>query len=366
MITMNKLNVIISGGGTGGHIFPAISIANELKAQLGDGVNILFVGAQGRMEMEKVPAAGYAIEGLWISGLQRKLSPQNLLLPFKIVSSLIKAHRIINAFKPQLVIGVGGYASAIIMKAANQRNIPTLIQEQNSYPGITNKMLAGGASKICVAYANMDNFFSKSKLVLTGNPIRKEISDMQVNKADAYTYFNLNPNKKTILIVGGSLGALTINEAIKNASLLLPTDVQLVWQTGKNYYASATTMASDVIHVYDFIARMDYAFSVADVVISRAGAGTLSELCVVGKPVVLVPSPNVAEDHQTHNAMALVNSNAAVLIKDVDAKIKLMPATLALINDVDKCATLSKNIISLAKPNAAKNIVAEALALVKL
>ncbi len=365
MITMNKLNVIISGGGTGGHIFPAISIANELKAQLGDGVNILFVGAQGRMEMEKVPAAGYAIEGLWISGLQRKLSPQNLLLPFKIISSLIKAHRIINAFKPQLVIGVGGYASAVIMKAANQRNIPTLIQEQNSYPGITNKMLAGGASKICVAYPNMDKFFSKSKLVLTGNPIRKEISAMQVNKADAYAYFNLNPNKKTILIVGGSLGALTINDAIKNASLLLPTDVQLIWQTGKNYYATATTMASNVIHVYDFIARMDYAFSVADVVISRAGAGTLSELCVVGKPVVLVPSPNVAEDHQTHNAMALVNSNAALLIKDVDAKIKLMPAALALINDADKCATLSKNIQSLAKPNAAKEIVAEALALVK-
>jgi UDP-N-acetylglucosamine--N-acetylmuramyl-(pentapeptide) pyrophosphoryl-undecaprenol N-acetylglucosamine transferase len=360
----NKIiNVIISGGGTGGHIFPAISIANELKAKLGEDVNILFVGAKGRMEMEKVPAAGYAIEGLWISGLQRKLSPQNLLLPFKIISSLIKAHNIINSFKPQLVIGVGGYASAVIMKAANQRNIPTLIQEQNSYPGITNKMLAGGASKICVAYPNMDKFFNKSKLVLTGNPIRKEISAMQVNKADAYAYFKLNPTKKTILIVGGSLGALTINEAIKNASLLLPADVQLVWQTGKNYYTTANAMSNDAIHVYDFIARMDYAFSVADVIISRAGAGTISELCVVGKPVVLVPSPNVAEDHQTHNAMALVNTGAALLIKDADAKTKLMPAALALIVDTEKCTTLSTNILQLAKPNAAKDIVAVALGL---
>lgn len=359
-----QLNVIISGGGTGGHIFPAISIANELKAQLGNDVNILFVGAQGRMEMEKVPAAGYAIQGLWISGLQRKLSPQNLLLPFKIVSSLIKAHSIISSFKPQLVIGVGGYASAVIMKAANQRNIPTLIQEQNSYPGITNKMLASGASKICVAYPNMQRFFSADKLILTGNPIRKEISAMQVNKADAYAYFHLDISKKTIVIVGGSLGAFTINQAIKDSAHLLTPNVQLVWQTGKNYYATAQILANDVIHVYEFIARMDYAFAVADVIISRAGAGTISELCVVGKPVILVPSPNVAEDHQTHNAMALVNADAALLIKDAEAHNTLLPAALALLNDAGKCAILSTNIQLLAKPNAAADIVKQALELI--
>ncbi len=359
-----QLNVIISGGGTGGHIFPAIAIANELKAQLGNDVNILFVGAQGRMEMEKVPAAGYAIQGLWISGLQRSLSLQNLLLPFKIISSLIKAHRIISSFKPQLVIGVGGYASAVIMKAANQRNIPTLIQEQNSYPGITNKMLASGASKICVAYPNMNRFFSTQKLVLTGNPIRKEISAMQVNKAEAYAYFNLDTTKKTIVIVGGSLGAYTVNQAVKNNVHLLTPNIQLVWQTGKNYYATAQTVGNDVIRVYEFITRMDYAFAVADVILSRAGAGTISELCVVGKPVILVPSPNVAEDHQTHNAMALVNADAALLIKDNEANNTLLASAIALLNNADKCATLSTNIQLLAKPNAATAIVKEVLALV--
>lgn len=366
---MHKLKVIISGGGTGGHIFPAVAIANALKAKFAEHVDILFVGAEGRMEMEKVPAAGYKIEGLWISGLQRRLTIQNLLLPFKILKSYIKANSILKTFQPDVVVGVGGYASGIIMRAANSKKIPTLIQEQNSYPGITNKLLASKAAKICVAYEGMDTFFPANKIVLTGNPVRQDILTIANKKEEAQQFFKLDPSKKTVLVIGGSLGARTINEAInKGLQQFVDQNIQLLWQTGKGYFQiakqSVQQFENNNIHAFDFITKMDLAYAAADLVISRAGASSISELCLVGKPSILVPSPNVAEDHQTKNAMALVTKQAAILVKDAAAATELVPKALATINNAEVCNALTTNILGLGLKDAATKIVEEIVKLI--
>lgn len=367
---MKQRKVIISGGGTGGHIFPAIAIANALKLKLGDSVDILFVGALGRMEMEKVPAAGYKIEGLWISGLQRKLSIENLKLPFKLISSFVKAHKIISSFKPDVVVGVGGYASGVIMRAATQRVIPTLIQEQNSYPGITNKILAPKAKKICVAYPGMERFFPADKIMLTGNPVRQDIKDIDSKRNEAFAFFGLSPAKKTILIIGGSLGARTINESILAClNEYIKNDIQLIWQTGKSYIATAQSelrkINSPNIFCSDFIYKMDLAYAAADLVISRAGASSVSELAIVEKACILVPSPNVAEDHQTKNAMALVSKNAAVLVTDKNANAELTSKAIALLNNENELQSLRSNIKLLAMTNSADVIAEEVLKCIK-
>ena len=362
------MKVIISGGGTGGHIFPAVAIANAIKNRLGNEAEILFIGAIGRMEMEKVPNAGYKIIGLPIAGLQRKLDWRNFLLPFKITNSLWKAFRIVKSFKPDVVIGVGGYASGPVLFAASLAGKPTLIQEQNSFAGITNKILGRRAKKICVAYEGMEKFFSPDKIILTGNPVRKDLTKQQITKEEALNFFQLQPNKKTILIIGGSLGARTINEAIANShSEFQKEDVQLVWQTGKYFFEKAKQSAADFsgVKVFDFINRMDMAYAVADLVISRAGALSISELCVLGKAAVLVPSPNVSEDHQTKNAMALVNKNAAVLVRDAEAKEKLVVVSISVLNDESKLNELKKNILQLAKPDADELICDEIMKLVR-
>ncbi|MBK6483117.1 MAG: undecaprenyldiphospho-muramoylpentapeptide beta-N-acetylglucosaminyltransferase [Chitinophagaceae bacterium] len=359
--------VIISGGGTGGHIFPAIAIANALHKRLPD-LEILFIGAQGRMEMEKVPKAGYRIEGLPIAGLQRSLSLKNLSLPFKVINSLMKAASIIKSFKPDVVVGVGGYASGPVLFAAALKGIPTLIQEQNSYAGITNKILGKRARKICVAYEGMDKFFAKDKIVITGNPVRKDILDLVGKKAEAQKYFGLDANRKTILIIGGSLGARTINESVlAGLNELVAADVQLLWQAGNRYYesvAKAVMGYEEKVKVKEFIERMDLAYAVADLVISRAGALSIAELCVTGKPSVLVPSPNVAEDHQTKNAQALVNDDAALLVEDADAKEKLVTTALELLRDEMLQKRLTGNIAKLARPGADDAIAAQVLALI--
>ncbi len=356
--------VIISGGGTGGHIFPAVAIADELKNR-NPKIEILFVGAQGRMEMEKVPQAGYAIVGLPIAGLQRRLTFSNFLLPFKIAKSLLKARAIIRSFKPQLVIGVGGYASGPTLKMANLLGIPTLIQEQNSFAGKTNKLLAKKAKTICVAYDGMESFFSKEKIVLTGNPVRKEMS-VQVNRLEAFEFFKLDPNKKTILVIGGSLGARSINQAISNEIegwKALENEIQVVWQCGKLYYENLLEIveksrAKNIV-LLQFIQRMDLAYASADIVVSRAGALSVSELCLLGKASILVPSPNVAEDHQTKNAMSLVVKNAAILIKDNELNNKLMHIVKSLLADQSEIIKLESNCSSLAKPHATQEIVNE-------
>ena len=319
-----KQKFIISGGGTGGHIFPAISIANALKKQNPDA-EILFVGAIGRMEMERVPAAGYPIEGLPISGLNRKNMLRNVKVFWNLFRSLLLAREIIKRFKPDVVIGVGGYASGPTLRAASAFGVPTLIQEQNSYAGVTNKLLAKKAKRICVAYEGMEKFFPKDKIILTGNPVRQDLFSVSAKTKDAYKFFNFDSAKKTILIVGGSLGARTINQSvIAELKKISESDVQLIWQTGKYYFESAKKaaepFASPRLLVTDFVSRMDLAYSIADLVISRAGASSISELCLLAKPVILVPSPNVAEDHQTQNALALVRKEAALMIKDVDVK----------------------------------------------
>lgn len=357
----NKLKVIISGGGTGGHIYPAIAIANAVKDAAPDS-EILFVGAKDRMEMQKVPAAGYTIEGLWISGLQRKLTVDNLLFPVKLLVSFLKAKSIIKKFKPDIAIGVGGYASWPLLEAANFTGIPTLIQEQNSYAGITNKRLSKKVDKICVAYPGMEKFFPKDKLVFTGNPVRKDIMEVDSKKKEALDFFGLQEGKKTILVIGGSLGARTINESVGGMlDKFQNENVQLVWQTGKTYFEEAKKVAAASgyagVKVFDFIYKMDLAYAVADVVISRAGALSISELCLATKPVILVPSPNVAEDHQTKNAMALVSENAAQMIKDNEAKETLVPAALKLLADEDRKNNYKSNINRLGKPEAAKEIV---------
>ncbi|MEY4522370.1 MAG: undecaprenyldiphospho-muramoylpentapeptide beta-N-acetylglucosaminyltransferase [Bacteroidota bacterium] len=358
---MKLERVIISGGGTGGHIFPAIAIADEIKRK-NPAVSILFVGAIGKMEMDKVPAAGYNIVGLPIVGFQRKLTLSNFLLPFKLINSLLKAFLVIKRFKPQVVIGVGGYASGPTLKIATLLNIPTVIQEQNSFPGKTNKLLATKVSAICTAYNGLEQFFPKDKITLTGNPVRKEMVEIEGKKEEALAYYDLENTKKTVLIIGGSLGARTLNNALlKDLHLLQEKGIQVIWQTGKFYFEHITTacQAKDMngIKVLQFIDRMDLAYAAADCIISRAGAISVSELCLIEKPIVLVPSPNVAEDHQTKNAMALVQENAAILVKDTAAIDELIPTVIALFENDTKQLELSKAIKVMGKPNATEDIV---------
>lgn len=368
----NSIKVIISGGGSGGHMFPAIAIANALKKKAKD-IDILFVGAKGRIEMEKVPAAGYKIEGLWISGFQRRLTIKNILFPVKLFCSMIRAQDIINKFKPDIVIGVGGYASGPMLKAATKKGIPTLIQEQNSYPGITNRLLAKKVDKICVAYDNLGKFFPKEKICITGNPIRQDITNLLDKREEGLKHFGLSGDRKIILVIGGSLGARTINESIhKFLTMLYENGLQLLWQTGKHYYITAKEFVNQLgirneklgIKVFEFINKMDYAYSVADMIVSRAGAIAISELCVVGKPVILIPSPNVAEDHQTKNAMALVDKKAALMIKDAEAGEVLGRKILELIKNKMMMDELSANISKLAIKDAADHIADEAWKLV--
>ena len=358
---MKLERVIISGGGTGGHIFPAIAIADEIKRK-NPAVSILFVGAIGKMEMDKVPAAGYNIVGLPIVGFQRKLTLSNLILPFKLINSLLKAYLVIKRFKPQVVIGVGGYASGPTLKIATLLNIPTVIQEQNSFPGKTNKLLARKVSAICTAYNGLEQFFPKDKITLTGNPVRKEMVEIEGKKEAALAYYGLESAKKTVLVIGGSLGARTLNNALlKDLHLLQEKGIQVIWQTGKFYFEHITIacQAHDMngVKVLQFIDRMDLAYAAADCIISRAGAISVSELCLIEKPIVLVPSPNVAEDHQTKNAMALVQENAAILVKDATAIDELIPAVIELIENETKQLELSKAIKAIGKPNATEDIV---------
>jgi UDP-N-acetylglucosamine--N-acetylmuramyl-(pentapeptide) pyrophosphoryl-undecaprenol N-acetylglucosamine transferase len=357
--------IIISGGGTGGHIFPAVAIADALK-KLHPETEILFVGANGRMEMEKVPAAGYKIEGLDIAGFQRGSILKNLSLPFKVLSSVSKAKTIIKDFKPDAVVGVGGYASGPLLYAASTHNLPILIQEQNSYAGITNKFLAKKAKRICVAFDGMEKFFPADRIIKTGNPIRRTSVEIEGKRAEAFETFNLNPNKKTILVTGGSLGAGTLNKCmLTRLAELVAADVQLIWQTGKYYYKGIIEKLGENVHpnlcVLEFLNRMDLAYAAADVIISRAGAGTIAELCMVKKAVILVPSPNVAEDHQTKNALALVNQNAAVLVKDADAENVLVKTVLNLLKNEPEQQKLSAQIGKLAMPDADLNIAKEVL-----
>ena len=361
--------VIISGGGTGGHIYPAVAIANQLKAEQPEA-EILFVGAKGRMEMTRVPEAGYKIIGLPIAGLQRRLTLKNLSFPFKVVNSVRAAHKIVKDFKPDAVVGVGGYASAPVLFAATSLGIPSLIQEQNSFAGITNKLLGKRVDKICVAYEGMYKFFPANKLVLTGNPVRKDIIGSHTKRAEALTFFNLNPDQQTILIIGGSLGARTINESTAaNLNQIHEQGYQLLWQTGQPYHAKASEQTARFMNTglknFDFIQRMDLAYAAADVVISRAGALSISELSLAGKPAILVPSPNVAEDHQTQNALALVNHQAALLVKDAEAATNLYPTAFRLLADKQQQQLLSANILKLGKPEAAKTIVQELLNLTR-
>lgn len=360
----NNLRIIISGGGTGGHIFPAISIANAIKEKCPD-TQILFVGAEGRMEMQRIPDAGYEIKGLPICGFDRKHLLKNLRVLFKIAKSQIMARKIIKDFKPDAVVGVGGYASGPTLKTAGMMGIPTLIQEQNSYAGVTNKLLAKKAEKICVAYEGMERFFEKEKIILTGNPVRQKL----LNKADrtkAVASFGLDPNKKTILILGGSLGARTINQCIlANLEKIKESkEVQFIWQTGKIYYKQAIESINKesnlpMLYITDFISDMGHAYCAADLVISRAGAGSISEFCLLGKPVVLVPSPNVAEDHQTKNALALVNKEAALYVKDSEAVSSLFQTALETVQDQALIHKLSTNIAKLAYPDSANKIAEE-------
>lgn len=363
---MSKLKFILSGGGTGGHIYPAIAIANELKLRFPDA-DFLFVGAKDKMEMQKVPQAGYKIEGLWIAGLQRKLTMQNLMFPLKLISSLAKARKIIKQFKPNVVIGTGGFASGPLLQMANSMNIPTLIQEQNSYPGITNKLLSKKANSICVAYENLERFFPKDKIVFTGNPVRQDLLNVETKRQEGISHFNLDANKKTLLILGGSLGARRINQLIaKELDFLLASGVQVFWQCGKLYYHDYKHFTDGkIVQVLSFIDRMDLVYAAADFVISRAGASSVSELCLVGKPVIFIPSPNVAEDHQTKNAKAIVDKNGALLIKESELDEKFETVFKQLIQDENLQKSLSKNIKQLAKPNATKDIVEEIIKLIK-
>jgi UDP-N-acetylglucosamine--N-acetylmuramyl-(pentapeptide) pyrophosphoryl-undecaprenol N-acetylglucosamine transferase len=355
--------VIISGGGTGGHIFPAVAIANAFKERHPDA-QILFVGAKGRMEMTRVPEAGYKIIGLWISGLQRKLTFSNLLFPVKLIVSFWRANGIVKRFKPNVVIGTGGYASGPIMIAATRKKIPTVIQEQNSFAGLTNKQVADKVTKVCVAYEGMEKYFPKEKIVLTGNPVRKDILSVDTKRSAACNHFGFDSNVKTLLIIGGSLGARTINESILGGiEKLIDANIQVIWQTGKGYFDSYKASLSKYdlrrIRVQDFLKEMDLAYAAADVVISRSGALAVSELCIAKKPSILVPSPNVAEDHQTKNAKALADKDAAILVPDKDALAKLVDAALQLMFDDNRAGVLKSNISKLARPNATEDIVKE-------
>jgi UDP-N-acetylglucosamine--N-acetylmuramyl-(pentapeptide) pyrophosphoryl-undecaprenol N-acetylglucosamine transferase len=355
-----KLKIIISGGGTGGHIFPAISIANEIRDRFPDS-DILFVGAEGRMEMERVPAAGYHIIGLPVMGFPRKPGVKTVVFFTKLAASLRRAHRVIKQFSPDVVVGVGGYASGPVLRMATKLKFPSLIQEQNSYAGITNRWLAKKVNKICVAYNNMEKYFPAGKIVYTGNPVRKELLLGKAKIDEAYQFYQLKKGKKVLLVVGGSLGARMLNNSmIENLDQLKNSNIEVIWQTGKYYYDSVLdkTAGMDLpnIHIHQFLSRMDLAYSVADLVVSRAGAGTISELCLMGCPTILVPSPNVAEDHQTKNAMALVGQKAAVLVTDNEAPNLMVKKALSLINDEQQLQSLSQNISKLAKPNAASDI----------
>ncbi|MDO5522452.1 MAG: undecaprenyldiphospho-muramoylpentapeptide beta-N-acetylglucosaminyltransferase [Bacteroidia bacterium] len=364
-VAQPPLRFIISGGGTGGHIFPAISIANAIKERWPDA-DILFVGAEDRMEMERVPAAGYKIVGLPVAGFDRKNLLKNVSVVAKLLRSLRKARNIINNFKPHIAVGVGGYASGPTLRAAAAKGVPTVLQEQNSYAGVTNKMLAQKAAKICVAYEGMERFFPKEKIVLTGNPTRQDLVISAENRQNGYKHFGLNPDKKTILMLGGSLGARTLNDSIVESfpKIGKSGDVQIIWQCGNYYFKEMSDLQAQGkipanVFLFDFVSRMDYAYSVADLIISRAGAGSISEFCLLGKPVVLVPSPNVAEDHQTQNALALVKKDAAVMVSDANARALLFDTALGLVNDEEKLKLLSKNILKLAQKDSAKRIVEE-------
>ncbi len=363
MIAKQPYRLIITGGGTGGHIYPAIAVANTFKERYPDA-EILFVGANGKMEMSKVPEAGYKIVGLTISGIQRKFTFSNVLVPFKLIGSYLKARSIINNFKPQVLVGTGGYASGPMMLAGAQLKVPYLIQEQNSYAGLTNKQVAGKARRICVAYPNMEKYFPKNKIVLTGNPVRKDIQNSDSKKSLALDYFGFNAHQKTLLIIGGSLGARTINNSILHGiEKLIDANVQIIWQTGKIYFNDIIKQLQHKdlksIRIYDFLQKMDLVYAASDVVISRAGALSISELCLVKRPVILVPSPNVAEDHQTKNALALVHASAALMVKDKDALNTLVDEALKLLHDDNNCKEFKKNIAGFGKPNAANEIVNE-------
>lgn len=365
----NNIRLIVSGGGTGGHIFPALSIANAVKAKCPDA-EILFVGAENRMEMQRVPAAGFRIVGLPVSGFDRKNILKNIVVLWRLMKSRHKARRIIRDFRPQVAVGVGGYASGPTLKEAGAMGIPTLLQEQNSYAGVTNKLLANKADCICVAYEGMERFFPKEKIKLTGNPVRQNLLDATITHDDAVRVFGFDPSKKTILIVGGSLGARTLNESMLQAwNALGESGVQFIWQTGKYYYEHITGQLRGRelknVHVCDFISSMDAAYAASDLVISRAGAGSISEFCLLGKAVILVPSPNVAEDHQTKNALALVNKRAALYVKDTDACAELVPLALSTIRDEGKLVQLRKNILTLAYHNSAEVIADEVIALAR-
>lgn len=376
---MKETRVIVSGGGTGGHIFPAISIANAIR-QLRPEAKILFVGAEGRMEMQRVPDAGYEIIGLPVAGFDRKRLWRNVGVLIKLIRSQWKARKIIKKFKPQVAVGVGGYASGPTLKMAATMGIPTLIQEQNSYAGLTNKLLAKQAKKICVAYEGMERFFPQEKIILTGNPVRQTLVSEQVSREDAAKHFDLDPNRKTVLIIGGSLGARTLNETmIANLNMIQAhPEVQFIWQVGKIYidqvkealraYSGELVCNSHIptmpnLYVNDFIKHMEYAYSIADLVVSRAGAGSISEFCLLGKPVILVPSPNVAEDHQTQNALALVRRDAALYVKDVEAKEQLVELAIETVKDNDKLQALNRNILEMALPDSAEIIAKEVLRL---
>ena len=363
----SELRVIISGGGTGGHIFPAVSIANAVK-DLRPDAKILFVGALGRMEMQRVPAAGYDIKGLPIQGFDRKNLLKNVKVLYKIWKSQRMARQIIKEFRPQVAVGVGGYASGPTLNMAAAQGIPCLLQEQNSYAGVTNKLLAKKAAKICVAYEGMERFFPAEKIMLTGNPVRQQLLESTVTREAAVRSFGLDPEKKTILLVGGSLGARTINESVlQHLDLIKNGDVQFIWQTGKFYSAEIAERLKGhempQLKVLDFISDMAAAYKAADLVISRAGASSVSEFCLLGKPVILVPSPNVAEDHQTKNALALVHRDAALYVKDAEAKEKLLPLAIATVHDDAKLESLSKNVLKLALPDSARIIAQEVIKL---
>jgi len=357
-----SINIIISGGGTGGHIYPAIAIANELKLRYPDA-NFLFVGAKDKMEMEKVPQAGYEIKGLWISGIQRKLTLKNLSFPFKLMSSLWNANKIIRKFKPDIAIGTGGFASGPTLIMASRKGIPIIIQEQNSYPGITNKLLGKKAAKICVSYDNLERFFSSDKIIKTGNPVRQDLLSIHHKRAEGKTFFKLNETKKTILVLGGSLGARRINQLIEEQlNFFELQEVQIIWQCGKFYiddYQKYDALKN--VQVHQFLNRMDYAYAAADIIISRAGASSVSELCIVGKPVIFIPSPNVAEDHQTKNAKSIADKHGAILLKENELD-TFSIVFETLLKDKGKQQNLSENIHELALPNATSAIVDEIIA----
>jgi len=362
---MRQYKFILSGGGTGGHIYPAIAIANELKLRFPDA-EFLFVGAKDKMEMQKVPQEGYAIKGLWIAGLQRQVNIKNAMFPFKLMDSLLKSRSILKVFKPDVVITTGGNASGPLLQMTNMMGIPTLIQEQNSYPGITNKLLGKKARSICVAYENLERFFSKEKLHVTGNPVRQDLLAVEDKKPEAMAYYNLDPTKKTLLILGGSLGARRINQLIaKELDTILEQNVQIIWQCGKLYFDEYKKYNTDRVKVVAFIEKMNYVYAAADIIISRAGASSVSELCMIGKPVLFIPSPNVAEDHQTKNAKAIVDKGGAIMIKESELDKLFGLVFKELLLDENKQKELGATIKQLAKPEATKEIVNEIVKLIR-